>query len=111
MALVTSHVISTAGTSPTLGAAVAGDQAQTGRAYFLVVRNSHASAPRTVTLATPGNLETGDAYPDKEYTVAATGGEVWIPLLDVYRDPVTGYAEITYSDAAADLTRAVVRTP
>lgn len=107
MALIATQSITTAGTAPTFAAAAANDTAECGEHLFLVVKNTNA-ATRTVTIAVPGNLVTGDAFPDKEYTVGATTGELWIPLLDAYRDPTAGTAAITWS-ATADVTRAVVR--
>ena len=107
MAALATQVITVAGLTPTFVAAAAGgDTAPVGDREFLVVQNG-SGAPVTVTLATPGNLATGDAYPDKAYSVAA-GAETWIPLPAVYRDPTDGRAHITYS-AAASVTVAVVR--
>ena len=105
MALITTQRITTNGTAPTFGAAQSGDTAETGPRVFMVVRNADAVDPRTVTIAGQGDLETGDPYPDKEYTVPAEG-EVWIPLLPVYRNE-DGEAEISYDDTT-DVTRAVV---
>lgn len=55
----------------------------------------------------PGNLATGDAYPDKVYTVPA-GAERWIPLLREYADPTDRKAHLTWS-ATTSITRAVVK--
>lgn len=104
MALITTHTISAAGTAPTFGAAAADDTAETGVRKILVVRNGSASSV-TVTLSGQGSLPTGVDYPDREYTVDASG-EAWIPLLAVYRND-DGVAEVGYS-ATADVTRAVV---
>lgn len=106
MALIASYTPSVAGTPPTFAAAAAGDTAECAEGMVLIVKNG-SGASITATLTTPGNLGTGDAYPDKAYTVAA-GTEVWIPLLDLYRDPTTRQAAISYS-ATASVTRAVVR--
>ncbi|WP_119728339.1 hypothetical protein [Thermomonospora amylolytica] len=106
MALISTHTIDTDGTAPAFAAAAAGDTAETGNRVFLIVRNAHASEARTVTIAGQGDLETGDPYPDKAYSVAAQG-ERWIPLLPIYRNE-NGQAELSYS-STADLTRAVVR--
>jgi hypothetical protein len=108
MALINTHVVSLAGTAPTFATAVAGDTARVGTGLTLIVKNASGS-PITVTMVTPGNLDTGDAKPDKVYTVAATNGEQWIPLLESYADPVTGNAAITYS-ATTSVTRAVVKS-
>lgn len=108
MALISTQVVALDGTAPTFAAAAAGDTARTGAGLTLIVKNASGS-PVTVTLTTPGNLATGDAVPDKVYSVAATTGERWIPLLEAYADPVTGQAAIAYS-ATASVTRAVVKS-
>lgn len=108
MALIPTQTIKLDGTAPTPAAAAAGDTARVGPGLTLYVKNASGS-PITVTLATPGNLSTGDAIPDKVYTVAATTGERWIPLLEAYADPVTGNAAITYS-ATPSVTRMVIKS-
>lgn len=107
MAEIPVFTISVAGGKPTLTAAASGDTAKVGPHYFLLVRNTDGS-PKTVTIVYPGNLPSGDPIPDKQYTVAATTGEEWIPLLDVYADPVTGQAAVNYS-ALTGVTRQVVK--
>lgn len=107
MSLISTFIPSVAGGAPNYRAAAAGDVAPVGPGYTLIAKNS-AGTSTTVTMATPGNLPTGDAYPDKPYVVAATTGEQWIPLIADYRDPTDGYAHISYS-ATAGLTVAVVR--
>jgi hypothetical protein len=104
MALIATHAITTQGTAPTFAAAAADDTASTGPRVFLVVRNDDASS-KTVTIAGQGTLESGAAYPDRSYTVAA-GAEAWVPLLAVYRNE-DSVAEISYS-ATTSVTRAVV---
>lgn len=106
MALIATHIVSVAGTPPTFAAAAAGDTVNTDAT--LVVKNASVSSI-TVTVTTPGNLATGDAFPDKEYTVAA-GTEAWIPMLSAYKDPTDGKAHVAYS-ALPSVTRAAVRTP
>lgn len=106
MAQITTFTVTVAGTAPTPRTAATGDTAQVGSGYVLEVTNGGAS-PVTVTLAYPGNLVTGDAIPDKAYTVAA-GASARIPLLGVYADPVDGLAHITYS-ATASVNVAVVK--
>lgn len=107
MAALSTQEITPAGTAPTFDPASAGgDDAETGNRVTLVVKNSDGAATHDVTLATPGNLETGEAYPDRTYTVPISG-EVWVPLLNVYRDD-DGRAQITYSDET-NLTVAVVK--
>lgn len=96
MALLSAAAVTVDGTTQTLAAASGGgDTAVTGDGRFLVVKNGDASS-KTVTLVVPGNLETGVAYPDKDYVVAA-GATVLIPLLPIYRNHATGVANITYS--------------
>lgn len=107
MALIATHNITTVGTPPTFAPAAVGDTATVGDRFFLVVRNADATS-KTVTLTTTGNLATGDAYPDKAYTILA-GAEAWIPLgLREYRDASDGLAHIAYS-ATTSVTRALVR--
>lgn len=107
MAEITPFRPSIAGGKPTFAAAASGDTARCGAGYYLVVKNANA-ATRTVTITVPGTLATGDAYPDKAYTVAALTGEEWIPLLAEYTDPTDRLAHIAYS-ATADVTRAVIK--
>lgn len=108
MALIPTQVLDVAsGTAPTFAAAAAGDTAECDPANTLIVKNG-SGASVNVTVATPGNLVTGDAFPDKVYAVAAAG-ERWIPLVDAFRDPTqNGQAVISYS-ATASVTRAVIR--
>lgn len=91
-----------AGTPPVYATPAASDTVQIGAT--LIVRNGSA-APITVTLATPGNLATGDAYPDKAYTVAA-GAEAWIPVLKDYRN-AAGVAAVTFSATASVTATAI----
>ncbi len=106
MALISTHSVVVAGTAPTFAAAASGDTARVGAGLVLVVKNGDASS-KTVTITVPGNLPTGDAYPDKAYTVNA-GAEAWIPLLEQYADPTAGTAAIAYS-ATTSVTRAVIK--
>lgn len=106
VALITTFSPAVAGTPPTYGAAAAGDTVRPGTT--LVVKNGSASSI-TATLVTPGNLRTGDAYPDKQYTVAA-GAEAWIPVLSDYADPTDGLARVNWS-ATTSVTRAAVYCP
>jgi hypothetical protein len=97
MALLATNAITVAGTVETLAAASAGgDTIKPDVGAFLAVKNADASS-KTVTLVTPGTLPTGDAYPDKVYTVA-NGTTQYIPVPPaIYRDPTTGLCAITYS--------------
>lgn len=106
MALIPEHNISVEGLPPSFLPAASGDTAKVGEGRKLEVRN--AGSEMTVTIAVPGNLETGVAYPDKVYTVPATTGEKRIPLLKIYADPTDGLAHISYSSTTS-VTRAAVR--
>lgn len=108
MALIPTQATTVAGTAPTFAAAAAGDTCRTGAHMTLIVKNASGS-PITVTMTPQGTLPTGATYPTKQYTVPATTGEQWIPLLDVYADPSTLQAAVAYS-ATASVTRAVVLT-
>lgn len=107
-ALATQNLVN-AGTAPTFGPASASDTAAVGNGgnTFLVYKNTNASS-RTVTVVVNGNLEYGLPKPDPTFTLAATNGEVWIPLRKDY-DNGTGRADITVTPAVADVTVAVVR--
>lgn len=90
-------------------AAAGGDDAATGRGTFLLVRNSGAAA-RTVTLITPQVVDGDLEVADREFTIAANDGLQVVPLPDLYRNPATGRAAISY-DSEADLSVCVVRVP
>lgn len=96
-----------AGTAPTFAAPALSDTVP--MKSVLIVKNGSAGAI-TVTLATVGNLPTGDDYPDKVYTVAA-GGEQWIPVdHEAYRKvDGSGNAAVTFS-ATASVTAAVIES-
>ncbi len=80
----------------------------TGRDTFLVLRNNNAST-RTVDIVVAGNTDYGKPLPDGQWTLAATTGEVWIPLRRAYVDPnVPGGCTFTVS-ATAGVSAAVVR--
>jgi hypothetical protein len=65
---------------------------------------------RTVTVATPQVIDGDLAVADRTFTIAATTGQHVIPVPDLYRDPSTGRAAITYDDATG-LEVCVVRVP
>jgi hypothetical protein len=102
MAITTYSVPVIAGTPPTFAAPSASDTVQVGST--LIVKNG-SGASITVTMATPGSLPTGDAYPDKAYTVVA-GAEAWIPVLPEYRN-TAGVAAVTFS-AVTSVTAAAI---
>lgn len=91
-------------------AATNGDTAACGPGTFLYVKNANASAC-VVTLVTPGTVDGRLAIADSTFSVAATTGIGLIPLIaNLYADPVTGLATITYS-VTATVSVAVVRVP
>jgi hypothetical protein len=95
MAILTVQTVPTSGSVPTFASASAGgDQAPIDKSYFLVVRNGGAS-PITATVVTPGTFK-GLPIGDAALTVPA-GGSGFLPLDAIYRDPVTGRANVTYS--------------
>lgn len=102
MAIANYSVPALAGTPPTFAAPSASDTVQVGST--LIVKNA-SGAGITVTMVTPGNLPTGDAYPDKAYTVTAAA-EAWIPVLSEYRN-TAGVAAVTFS-ATASVTAASI---
>jgi hypothetical protein len=107
MALIPVTTSTVAGGNIPLVACATGDFANVGAGYTLIVKNGDASS-HTVTVAVPGNLATGAAYPDVVYTIPA--GEMWnIPMYSLYADLTTGYALLTYS-ALTSMTRAVLKT-
>ncbi|MET7395621.1 hypothetical protein ABZS66_19235 [Dactylosporangium sp. NPDC005572] len=108
MAEILPVTLGKAGTKPTLNNAAAGDTARCGDGYFLVAKNTTGSSV-TLTIVVPGNTSYGEPNPDPQWTIAATTGEVWIPLIDAYRDPSDGKAHLTWSATGAGITRAVVK--
>ena len=92
------------GTAPTYAAPAASETVEIG--MILIVKNASASSI-TVTMVTPDLLPTGDAYPDKAYTVAA-GAERWIPVLSDYRQ-AGGTASVTFSATASVTVAAINR--
>lgn len=93
------------GVAPTFAAPSLSDTAEIGAT--LIVKNGEAT-PITVTMVTAGTLPTGDAYPDKAYTIAA-GAEAWIPVLSEYKSAsAPRFADVTFS-AVTSVTAAVVR--
>lgn len=102
MAINTQAVPVIAGTPPTFGTVASSETAEIGT--LLIVKNASAGTI-TVTMVTPDPLPTGDAYPDKAYSVPA-GQERWIPVLTDYRQP-TGLATVTFS-ATASVTAAAI---
>jgi hypothetical protein len=76
---------------------------------FLLVKNSGTSA--TVQINYPSKYDGDQTVTGRSFTIAAgPGAESVIPLRDIYRDPATGVASITYTGAAS-LTVCVVAVP
>ncbi|TDB88354.1 hypothetical protein E1264_11775 [Actinomadura sp. KC216] len=90
-------------------AAPGGDDCATGVGVYLLVRNTGGVA-RTLTLATPQVVDGDLAVADRPFTIAATTGIHVIPVPDLYRNPSTGRAAITYDDATG-LQIIAVRVP
>lgn len=112
MALLTKNSVGSAGLridNAFVSANSGGDTAPTGSGVFLVVKNGAGSSV-TVTLAYPGKYDGDQTVSGRTFTVAATSGESVIPLRDIYRDPTTGVASITYSSATS-VTVCVVAVP
>lgn len=89
-------------------ATVGGDDCATGAGVCLFVKNATGAAI-TVTLVTPQSVDGDLAVADRTFSVPLTNGEFLIPVPDLYRNPATGRANITYS--ATGLNVAVVRVP
>jgi hypothetical protein len=113
VALHQTQGVSNAGTPPVFNNVAASDTAAPAAGATLIVRNTSA-VPVNVTLVTPGNLGSGDAYPDHVVACGAGTGagnivptEVWLPLSQDYVDPSTGLATITY-DVQTGIKAAVV---
>lgn len=109
MALLTAQTISAQASTALTSLAAAsagGDTVAYAANQLLRVKNASGSSV-TVTIATPGTLPTGDAYPDKAITVPATTGDVMIKISpELYGDGATGLVSWTYS-AATSVTVAV----
>lgn len=104
MASLTTQNIVAAGTAPTFGAAAATDYAEVGNGVntFAVYKNTSANVTTVTVEMDHITLVTGDAYPNKDYTLAdgsVTPTERWIPLRKEYAD-----------DAEAGVGRCVLTT-
>lgn len=113
MTLMMVQSVKNDGTPPTFDPVTASDSMPFSPESTLIVRNASA-APVDITLVTPGNLGTGDEYPDKVVTCDAGTGttnevptEVWIPIAKDYVDPQTGQITVEYS-AQTDVSAALV---
>ncbi|MGW6257622.1 hypothetical protein [Streptomyces sp. NPDC055085] len=112
MAALTTRFLVDAGTKPTFGAAAASDTAEVGNGAntFAVYKNTSGS-PVTVTVVVPGSTSYGQANPDPAVTLAATTGELWIPLRQAYKDDaVAGNGRCTITTSAqTNVTVAIVQ--
>lgn len=107
MASLAAQRIALSGTAGTyVGASAGGDTAPVGGGLTLHVSNG-SGASVTVTVVTPGTID-GLSIGDAALSIPA-GGHGFIPLTNVYRDPVTGRANITYS-AVTTVNVAVLQT-
>lgn len=116
MAALTTFPLVDAGTKPTFGAAALSDTAEVGNGKntFVVYKNTDSNI-KTVTITVPGNTTFGQPQPDPAIAVAATTGEVWIPLRKEYADAaVAGVGRctltITGTGGVTGVTVAVVQT-
>jgi hypothetical protein len=98
----------TGAVSTKTAAASGGDTFAPGDLTFDVA-NGHATLPRTVTVAVPGNSKYGQANPDVAVVIAALTSKAIGPFPADLADPTDGLVHVTYSDAAADLTVSLVR--
>lgn len=119
MAALTKNAISSTGrvVQALAAAAAGGDTVAAFNASkdFLVIRNAHATLTRTVTFA---NQETDSHGHDTDYAItiaAVTTEHIELSLVaggaSRFKHPTTGLLEISYSDAAADITIGVFSRP
>ncbi|KOG21999.1 hypothetical protein [Streptomyces viridochromogenes] len=108
MAALSAQRLAVAGAAPSYSAAAAGgDTAPVGKGLVLHVVNGSGSAV-TVTVVTPGTID-GLAVADAALSVPA-GASGFIPLGNVYRNPSTNRAAVTYS-ATTTVSVAVLQLP
>lgn len=111
MAALSTQNLVNAGTAPTFAAAASSDTAPVGNGIntFAVYKNTDSN-PKTITITVAGNTDYGQPNPDPALTLAATTGELWIPLRKVYGDD-TGRATlaVTGTGGVTGVTVAVVR--
>ncbi|SFE54672.1 hypothetical protein SAMN04487819_11668 [Actinopolyspora alba] len=110
MATVEAQELAAAGTDGLTWTAAAsgGDEVPTGRGLVLLIRNTDTAA-HTVTITTPVTVR-GVAVDDVTRSVAADGVAA-VPMVDeLYRDPASRRAALSY-DAATGIELAVLRLP
>lgn len=104
--MIASYPVTNAGTPPTFATPATSETVEIGTT--LIVKNASASTI-TVTLITPATLPTGDAYPDKAYTIAASA-ERWIPVLPDYASTTNPrFADVTFSAVTSVTAAAITR--
>jgi hypothetical protein len=110
MAALTTQAIIRAGLTPSFASAAGGgDTFNPDLDTYLRVKNASGSSI-TVTVVTPRTDPVGNAVADTTFTVPATTGDVIAGPFpaEIYADPVTGVANITYSGVTS-LTIAVLK--
>lgn len=112
MATLTTQIISRAGITPTYAAVTGGgDACETGDNIFLQFKNTNA-ATYTPSIAIPAGKSTfpGIVYTPTAVVIPATTGDKMIgPISEIYRDPTTGLAQITYTGTTTNGTVACVK--
>lgn len=114
MATLAPFIMVDVGTKPTFVAASATDIAPIGSGSdtFLQYRNTDTNA-KTVTVSVLGNTAYGQPKPAPALTLAATTGELWIPLRKDFDQGSAnpGYASVTITGTGGvtGVTVAVVR--
>ncbi len=96
MALLPINLVTNTWVAPPFVAAALSDTVPYSAGGFVVYRNTNV-ATRTVTVVVPGNTSYGELLPDPVRTLAATTGELWIPLRPEYQDPTTGLVTLNLS--------------
>jgi hypothetical protein len=110
--LVAANPSLTGGDATLVSASPTGDQFQNSGTEVLRVRNVHATAPRTITVDSPGTCSFGlaaNAAHDAVIVVAANTEELIGPFPTGRFNTSAGMVVITYSDAAADLKVGVTK--
>lgn len=115
MALLVPQQIVLAGIVPTYNTAKAtgdGDEFVNSGQIVIHVKNAHADTARTVTIDTYTKCNYGlDTEHDVAVAIAGQSEKVIGPFPKNRFNDAEGKVQITYSDAAADLTIAVVDLP
>lgn len=112
MGVLTVQNLVNAGTKPsfTLNTPTTSDTADYGSGLntFAVYKNTDGS-PHTVTVVVPGTNSYGMPNPDPTFVLAATTGEVWIPLRRDYDDGNGANRVNLTLDSVTGVTVALVR--